>query len=182
MRAFNRCLCDFPLTYPWDNHLIHSLGNAPLLGPVYMRSAIPLAEFSARTTLILASRSARLFLRKKQGTSRAWFTSYTAILRNVVGKSAHDNLKRYCGGFWVHCFSKKFERMAWETMDICLRVLKGSNESRLDSFCQCQQQCIDPMFTFRDCHVHIFSDNLSRNSRKHEVIWEAVKFNSEAIK
>ena len=30
--------------------------------------------------------------------------------------------------------------------------------------------------------VHIISDNLSRNSHKHKVIWEVVKFNSEAIK
>ena len=31
---------------------------------------------------------------------------------------------------------------------------------------QCQEQCIShiPYITFRDCRVHIFSDNLSRNS------------------
>ena len=28
----------------------------------------------------------------------------------------------------VHCFSKKFERMAGEAMDVCLRVLKESNK------------------------------------------------------
>ena len=53
---------------------------------------------------------------------------YTAISRKVVGKSARDNPERYCGWFWVHSSTKKFERMAGEAMDICLRVLKESNK------------------------------------------------------
>ena len=57
-----------------------------------------------------------------------------AISRKVVGKSARDNPEKYCGWFWVHCSSKKFERMAGEAVDICLRVLKESNKSRLDSY------------------------------------------------
>ena len=48
---------------------------------------------------------------------------YTAILRKVVGKSARNNPERYCGWFLVHCSSKKFERMAQEAMDVCLRAL-----------------------------------------------------------
>ena len=35
-----------------------------------------------------------------------------SFLRKVVGKSARDNPKWYCGWFVVHCSSKKFERMA----------------------------------------------------------------------
>ena len=49
-------------------------------------------------------------------------------------KSAFDNPERYCGWFWIHCSSKKFERMAREAMEICLRVLKKSNKSRFDSY------------------------------------------------
>ena len=49
---------------------------------------------------------------------------YTAISRKVVEKSARDNAERYCGWFLVHCFSKKFQTMAREAMDVCLRVLK----------------------------------------------------------
>ena len=49
---------------------------------------------------------------------------YTAISRKVVEKSARDNPERYCGWFLVHCFSKKFQTMAREAMDVCLRVLK----------------------------------------------------------
>ena len=35
----------------------------------------------------------------------------TAISRKDVGKSARENLERYCGWFWVHCSSKKFAGM-----------------------------------------------------------------------
>ena len=54
----------------------------------------------------------------------------TAVSRKVVGKSARDNPERYCGWFLVHCFSNKFQRMAREVMDVCLRGLKESNKSR----------------------------------------------------
>ena len=88
----------------------------------------------------------------------------TAVLRMIVGKSARDNPERYCGWFWVHCLSKKFERMAREAMDVCLWVLKESNKSRFDSYSVRNSVLLISLITFRDCHVHIFSDNLSRNS------------------
>ena len=91
-------------------------------------------------------------------------TLYTAISRKVVGKSARDNPERYCGWFLVHCFSKKFQRMAREAMDVCLRVLKESNKSRFDSYSVRNSVLIISHITFRDCRVHSFSDNLSRNS------------------
>ena len=90
-------------------------------------------------------------------------SKYTAISRKVVGKSARDNLERYCGWSWVHCFSKKFQRMARETMDICLRVLKESNKSRFDSYSVRKSALLISHITFRDCRMHSFSDNLSRN-------------------
>ena len=89
---------------------------------------------------------------------------YTPISRKVVGKSARDNSERYCGWFWVHCSSKKFERMAREAMDVCLRVLKESNKSRFDSYSVRKSVLIISHITFRDCRVHIFSDNLSWTS------------------
>ena len=88
----------------------------------------------------------------------------TAISRKVVGKSARDNPKRYCGWFRVHCFSKKFQRMAREAMNVCLRVLKESNKSRFDSYSVRKSALIISHITFRDCRVHSFFDNLSRNS------------------
>ena len=89
---------------------------------------------------------------------------YTAISRKVVGKSARDNCERYCGWFWAHCWSKKFERRAGEAMDICLWVLKESNKSWFDGYCVRNSVLIISHVTFGDCRVHIVSDNLSRNS------------------
>ena len=70
----------------------------------------------------------------------------------------------YRGWSWVHCFSKKFETMAGEAMDICLRVLKESNKNRFDSYSTTNSVLIISFITFQDCRVHIFSDNLSWNS------------------
>ena len=80
---------------------------------------------------------------------------YTAIPRNVVGKSTRDNPERYCGWLCGHCSSKKFERMVHEATDICLRVLKESNKSRFDSFSPFEQ-CIDhiPPFRIVACASH----------------------------
>ena len=91
------------------------------------------------------------------------YLSDTAVSRKV-GKSARDNPERYCGWFWVHCFSKKFQRIAREAMHLCLRVLKESNISRFDSYGVRKSALIISHITFRDCRVHSFSDNLSRNS------------------
>ena len=91
---------------------------------------------------------------------------YTVTSRKVVGKSARDNAKRYCGWFSVHC-SKKFARMAREAMDICLQLLKERNNRRFGSYSVRNRLLIILIIshiTFRDCRIHIFSINLSRNS------------------
>ena len=82
--------------------------------------------------------------------------SDTAISRKVVGWSARDNLERYCGWFCIYCFSKKFERIAGEAMDICLWVLKESNKNRFDSYSVRNSVLSISHITFRDCGVHIF--------------------------
>ena len=51
-------------------------------------------------------------------------------------------------------------------MDECLRVLKESNKSRFDGYSVRNSVWIITHVTFQDCRVHIFSDNLSRNSCK----------------
>ena len=48
-------------------------------------------------------------------------------------------------------------------MDICLRVLKESNKSGFDNYIARNYVLIISHDTFRDCRVHSFSDNLSRN-------------------
>ena len=97
-------------------------------------------------------------------SSRSCHSWYTAISWKVVGKSACDNPEMYCGWFWVHCSSKKVDRMAWEAIDICLRVVKENNKSRFDSYKVRNSVLIISHITFQDCRVHISSDKLSRNS------------------
>ena len=47
-------------------------------------------------------------------------------------------------------------------MDICLQVLKESNKSRFDSY-----SVRNSVLIISHCRVHIFSNNLSRNSCMH---------------
>ena len=54
--------------------------------------------------------------------------------------------------------------MTRESAELCLRVLKESNKSRFDSYSVSNSVLIISHNTFRDCRVHILSDNLSRNS------------------
>ena len=54
--------------------------------------------------------------------------------------------------------------MAQEAVGVCLRVLEESNKRRFDSYSVRNSVLIIFLITFRDCRVHIFADNLSRNS------------------
>ena len=54
--------------------------------------------------------------------------------------------------------------MAREAIDVCLLMLKESNNRRFDTYSVRNRVLIISQITFRDCRVHIFSDNLSRNS------------------
>ena len=72
-------------------------------------------------------------------------------------------------------------------MDLCLQVLKESNKSRFDSYSVRNKSLIISLITFRDCRVHSFCDNLSRNSciwnvwiapcRQHD--WFTMRFKKE---
>ena len=87
------------------------------------------------------------------------------LFRERLSETVHATIpERYCEWFRIHCFSKKFERMTREAMDICLRVLKESTKSRFDSYSVRKCALIISYVTFRDCRLHIFSDNFSRNS------------------
>ena len=68
--------------------------------------------------------------------------------------------------------------MAREAMGVCLRVLKESNKSRFDSYSVRKSVLIISHITFRNCRVHSFSDNLSRNSCIHRSPWNNCKATS----
>ena len=54
--------------------------------------------------------------------------------------------------------------MAQQAVDVCLRVLEESNKRRFDNYTVRNSVLIKSHITSRDCRVHIFADNLSRNS------------------
>ena len=56
--------------------------------------------------------------------------------------------------------------MAREAMNLCLQVLKESSKRRFDSYSVRNSVLIISHITFRDCRLHTFSDNLSRNNCK----------------
>ena len=85
--------------------------------------------------------------------------------RKIAFILSTSSTERYCGWVFIHCFSKKFERMTRVAMDVCWRVLKESNKSSFDSYSVRNSVLIISHITFRDCRVmRIFTDNLSRNS------------------
>ena len=87
------------------------------------------------------------------------------LLRGRLSDKVHPRtLKGIVGGFELTVFSTKFERMAGEAIDICLRVLKERNKSRFDSYSVRNNVLSISHITFRNCRVRNFSDNLSRNS------------------
>ena len=53
--------------------------------------------------------------------------------------------------------------MAREAMDICLRVLKESNKRMFNSYIVRNSVLMISHITFRECRMHIFTGNLSRN-------------------
>ena len=54
-------------------------------------------------------------------------------------------------------------------MDLCLQMLKESNKNWFDSYSVRNSVLIISHNTFRDCRVHSYSDNLSRNNCKHKL-------------
>ena len=84
----------------------------------------------------------------------------------LSGKVHTTILNGIAGGFEFSVFQRNLKELARKAMEMCLRVLKESNKSRFDSYSRQEQfnsVLIISHITFRDCRVHIFSDNLSRN-------------------
>ena len=87
------------------------------------------------------------------------------LFRERLSEKGHATiLKGIVDGFLFTVFQKNFQRTAREAMNVCLRMLKESNKSRFDSYSVRNSVLIISQNTFRDCSVHSFSDNLSRNN------------------
>ena len=73
-------------------------------------------------------------------------------------------LKGIVGGFEFSFFQRNLKEFARKAIEMCLRVLKESNKVGLTAIVVRNSVLIISHITFRDCHVHIFCDKLSRNS------------------
>ena len=82
----------------------------------------------------------------------------------LSGKVLATILKGIMGGFEFPFFQRNLKELVREAMEMCLRELKESNKNRFDSYSVRNSVLIISHITFRDCRVHSFSDNLSRNS------------------
>ena len=91
------------------------------------------------------------------------------LFRETLSEKVHATIAKgiIVDGFWVHYSSEKFERRAREAMNVRLRVVNESNKSigSTASYNVRNLVLIISRFTFRDCCVLIFSNNLSRDSR-----------------
>ena len=89
------------------------------------------------------------------------FRKWKLIVHSYFEKGCRKKGTRQCivGGFEFTVLE-----MAREAIDVCLWVLKESNNRRFDSYSVRNSLLIMSHITFRDCRVHIFSDNLSWNS------------------
>ena len=72
------------------------------------------------------------------------------------------------GGFEFSVLQRNLKELARKAMEVCFRMLKEGNKSSFDSYSVRNSVLIISHITFRDCRVHIFSDNLSRNSCKQQ--------------
>ena len=79
------------------------------------------------------------------------------LFRERLSENVHATiLKGIVGGFEFTVLQRNLKELARKAMKMCLRVLTERNKVA----------SIISHITFRDCRMHIFSDNLSRNSCK----------------
>ena len=87
------------------------------------------------------------------------------LFRERLSEKVHVTIpKGIVAGFEFTVVQRNLKEGHAEAMDLCLRVLKESNKSIFEGYCVSNSALIISHVTFWDCHVHIVSDNLSRNS------------------
>ena len=79
-------------------------------------------------------------------------------------EKVHERIpKGIVGGFEFHVRQRNFKEWHERPWTVCLRVLKESNKSGFDSYVLGTVYWSYPISPF-GIHLHLFSDNLSRNS------------------
>ena len=87
------------------------------------------------------------------------------LFRKRLSEKVHATIpKGIVGGFEFSVLQRNLKELARKAMEMCFLVLKESNKSRFDSYRRQDSVLIISHIAFRDCRVHTFSENLSRNS------------------
>ena len=87
------------------------------------------------------------------------------LFRERLSEKVHATIpKGIVGGLEFSVLQRNLKELARKAMEMCFLVLKEGNKSRFDSYRRRNIVLIISHIAFRDCRVHIFSDNLSRNS------------------
>ena len=87
------------------------------------------------------------------------------LFREGLSEKLHaTNPKGIVGGFEFTVLQRNLKELARKAMKMCLRVLTERNKVGSTATVVRNSISIISHITFRDCRVHIFSDNLSRNS------------------
>ena len=90
---------------------------------------------------------------------------YIELFWERLSEKVHATIpKGIVGGFEFIVLQRHLREWHERLIDVCLRVLKESDKSCFDSYSVRNSELIVSHITFRDYRVHIFSDNLSRNS------------------
>ena len=94
----------------------------------------------------------------KQGSESA--LRIQLFRERLSGKVHATILKGIVGGFDFSFFQRNLKELLRKAMEMCLRVAKVGSTATV------VRNSVLTIFhiTFRDCRVHIFSHNLSRNS------------------
>ena len=102
------------------------------------------------------------------------------LFRERLSEKVHATIpKGIVGGFEFTVVQRNLKELARKAMKMCLRVLTESNKSRFDSTATVVRNSVSIIshITFRDCRVHILSDNPSRNSCRQKHIDKVIEGN-----
>ena len=91
-------------------------------------------------------------------------TDCIQLFRERLSRKVHATiLKGIVGGFEFSFIQRNWKELERKAMEVCLRVLKESNKSRLDSYSH-QEQCIDhiPYYLSGLARAHFFRQPFSK--------------------
>ena len=129
-RKFELLLCILPMLFE-SEILLRTVSP-----PAKPLSSFPLGHFALSSPAEL-----RLDWLKRDGSQSSTVrVRHTAISRKAVSEKVQAKIPQSIVGNFVFCL---FFKEIWLAIDVCLRVLKESNQWKRVRQLRCQEQCID---------------------------------------